>query len=203
MDLSNLTVKYFLENKSQCLEAIKSKITEIPTLNNQEPENFKNYTLVRFSGYIQDLLEPEYYLEKYEVKSSDGSTRIENGRYRDSFELNEGESVDHDSENKSLGERRSMFLVELPGLNDWAKDKKDAVRSQLNCTSKKREIDENEMEVDEGCSKKVAADTNAATTSQEQKTTMLSTEYLLNSPIPSRPSPVFMVRVSFQINFQP
>lgn len=200
MDLLNFTLKHFVDNKSQCLEQIKSEISKIPSLNEQKPENFKNNSLVRFSGYIQDLQEPEFYLEKYEVKCSDGSTRIENGMYRDSFDLSEGEIVDHDSENKSLAERRSMFVVELPGINDWAKKGKQAGKNPnpenvLNSpsSSKKREIEEEPMEVDES-SKKLATDKNPGTSKDFKNT--LSAEYLLNSPIPSRPSAVCMIRVS-------
>lgn len=56
----------------------------MPLLNANEPHNLKNLYLVRFRGMIQDMHEPEYYLEKFEVRNEDTQeTSIRIGKYID------------------------------------------------------------------------------------------------------------------------
>lgn len=88
-------IEHFLANQEECLQKLQQDATFklIPNVNYLNPEHFGKEQLVRFRGIIQDQLEPEYYLEKYKVKSSDGTIRIQNGKFQDSFVLKAGESV--------------------------------------------------------------------------------------------------------------
>lgn len=89
------TIEHFLANQEQCLQKLKEEKTFklIPNLNYSTPEHFAKSQLVRLRGIIQDQLEPEYYLDKYKVKTSDGLIRIQDGKFQNSFVLKQGESV--------------------------------------------------------------------------------------------------------------
>lgn len=63
-------------------------------------------------------MDPEIYLERYEVKSADGSKRVQEGKYRDCLKIANGEVIDYNADGNVHGERRTMFVVSVPGLND-------------------------------------------------------------------------------------
>ena len=89
------TIEYFLANQEECLHKLKQEETLklIPNLNYSNPEHFANKQLVKFRGIIQDQLEPEFYLDKYKVKTADDTIRIQDGKFQDCFVLKAGESV--------------------------------------------------------------------------------------------------------------
>lgn len=116
------------------------------------------------------------------------------------------ESVDYDSSKNVHGERRTMFVVSVPGLNTWASDieKKNCKLSKTTKTetnlinSLKRPLEEEDdeaMDVDDSgnVTKKLTAD--SSNTGTRDSSTVLSEEYLLNSPIPNRPGKVCMIKV--------
>jgi len=47
---------------------------------------------------IQDMMDPEIYLERYEVKTPDSSKRLQDGKYRDCLKLATGEEIDYHAE---------------------------------------------------------------------------------------------------------
>lgn len=77
--------------------------------------------MVRFRGMIQDMMDPELYLEKYEVTHETGS-RMQNGKYRDTLVLKGGEKVNYDADANVHGERRSVFVISVPGVNNWVQE---------------------------------------------------------------------------------
>lgn len=193
----------------------------IPLLNYTPLHKLKDRTLVRFRGMIQDMMDPEIYLERYEVKSPDGSKRLQDGKYMDCLKLAAGEEIDHNAEGNVHGERRTLFLVSVPGLNDWSKQHEKQCGPQIEVVSpgcqpagsgKKRTLDAQEeaMEVDEAeeasqkrqCVDEIKAGEGKGTSSGSS---VLASEYLLNSPLPSRPSMACMVKVyedfdTYQLN---
>lgn len=87
MDITEWTTEYYLNNESKCLEALKDSQTfqSIPMLNHNS-SMIPNSSLVRFRGMIQDMLDPEFYLEKYTIASkSKNHLRVQDGRYRDTI----------------------------------------------------------------------------------------------------------------------
>lgn len=86
LELRNLLLDEYLENelayKAQ-LENDQNRLS-IPLLNYVPSHALLDNSLVRFRGMIQDMMDPEMYLEKYEMQSETGS-RIQNGRFRDIF----------------------------------------------------------------------------------------------------------------------
>lgn len=87
MDLTCWTPETFLQNHDEhikLLENDKNSWKKIPFLNHQKLHEIKDHTLVRFRGMIQDMTDPEIYLEKYLVKSGDNE-RVQEGKFRDTL----------------------------------------------------------------------------------------------------------------------
>lgn len=88
MEPRSWTIQYVQENDKNCREYLKSmsyeEFTGIPLLNHIPNNAVPNSSLVRFRGMIQDMLDPEFYLEKYTVASPSGN-RIQDGRYMDTI----------------------------------------------------------------------------------------------------------------------
>lgn len=61
---------------------------KIPMLNNAKCfAALKDSQLVRFRGIVQDMHDPEIYLETFEVKVADNTTHTKCAKYRDSLNL--------------------------------------------------------------------------------------------------------------------
>lgn len=151
------------------------------------------------------MLDPEFYLENYAIVCGD-SVRLQNGRYRDAFLLKNNETIDLENSQNSHGERRSIFVVTIPGINDWVSDaerescqvKRDASIEQVTVSSAlKRPLEDVEpMESEKRSPTTIMGSTSNALTGQESVTpSLLSREYLLNSPIADRPSKACIVKV--------
>ncbi|KAH8411934.1 hypothetical protein KR222_002799 [Zaprionus bogoriensis] len=180
----------------------------IPLLNHTPLHQLRDQGLVRFRGMVQDMMDPEIYLERYELKSPDGSTRLQQGKYRDCLRLDKHEQLDYNAASNVHGERRTLFVVSLPGQNDWAKEHEQRCNPQqataLPATETvgsgvKRAQEENIMEVDRSEDRSnsnkrqcVAAPGKVTAASCS---TVLGSDYLLNSPLPDRPSMACMVKV--------
>lgn len=227
LELNSWTPEYFCENATACSEhLVKAEVRAIiPLLNCSQLHNLRDNTLVRFRGMIQDMQDPECFLEQYEVhrKGGDGGLiRVQDGRYRDVLVMNKDEeTVDLRASSNKYGERRSMFVISIPGYNGWAVECEEKLSGggaligaqKVVCSprSAKRPLAEDEdMDVDEtGTAKehqfKKPLLPAAATTTQGSSTAssssnganakVLSAEYLLNSPIPDRPSKACLVKL--------
>lgn len=86
MEVNKWSIEYFVENSGECLKQLEQHEVrgKIPLLNHIPNFAVPNSSLVRFRGMIQDMLDPEFYLEKYSLKSS-SSNRIQDGRFRDTI----------------------------------------------------------------------------------------------------------------------
>lgn len=89
MNVRESNPEEFIKNESQFEEFLKNpnNLNTIPMLFHCKLHELQDSTLVRFSGMIQDMWESELYLEKYEVRSNDNKTRLQNGKYRDTLVL--------------------------------------------------------------------------------------------------------------------
>ena len=88
--------------------------------------------LVKFRGMIQDMHDPEIFMDQYGVKNlSTGETRLETCRYRDTTNL--GPKEEHDESVKVLhGERLSFYCVSIPGTFKFARNSLNMIRDYLN-----------------------------------------------------------------------
>ncbi|XP_017095645.2 mini-chromosome maintenance complex-binding protein [Drosophila bipectinata] len=196
-----------------------SRWHSIPLLNYTPLHKLKDQTLVRFRGMIQDMMDPEIFLERYEVKSSNGIKRFQDGKFRDCLRVAPGEEIDYNAEGNLHGERRTLFVVSVPGLNDWSKDHEKHCAPQTDLATgqaqspasvaKKRTLEEQEgMDVDDmddGTLKRQRLDNIQGNEVASASAPSLGSEYLLNSPLPNRPSMACMVKVyedfdSYQLN---
>ncbi|KAH8238961.1 hypothetical protein KR038_010558 [Drosophila bunnanda] len=225
MELPNTPDELTVQHKDSTVlkELLKDSTRwhSIPLLNYTPLHKLKDRSLVRFRGMIQDMMDPEIYLERYEVKASDGSKCFHDGKYLDCLKLAAGEEIDYNAEGSVHGERRTLFLVSVPGLNDWTRQHEKLCGPQIEMVSptcqtsssgKKRTLDAQEeaMEVDEAgenslkrqCMDEIKAGEGQVSSSGSS---VLASEYLLNSPLPNRPSMACMVKVyedfdSYQLN---
>lgn len=83
-----LSLDEYLTNEAVYAEQLRSGTypDAIPLLNYAPLHELRDNTLVRFRGMIQDMLDPEIYLERYEVRSGETGVRVQDGRYRDVLE---------------------------------------------------------------------------------------------------------------------
>ncbi|KAG4068450.1 hypothetical protein HA402_004790 [Bradysia odoriphaga] len=201
----NITPEDFLAKEKEFLEILSSEenLKNIPLINHVNIQNLKDNSLVRFRGMVQDMLDPEFYLEKYAVGSGD-SVRLQNGRYRDAFLLNANENVDMASPQNSHGERRSVFVVTIPGMNNWAVEAeqescpiKDILPTEqvVGSSALKRPLEDEEPMESEKKSPSEAIGSLSNGSSVKESPSLLSREYLLNSPIADRPSKACIVKM--------
>ncbi|XP_055595761.1 mini-chromosome maintenance complex-binding protein [Uranotaenia lowii] len=224
LDLLSWTPEYFSANEASCVELLsKPEVrNRIPLLNCTQLHELQDQALVRFRGMIQDMQDPECYLERYEVRRKSDKTlvREQNGKYRDILVMSKGEEeVDFKGSNNKYGERRSMFVISIPGYNSWAVESERKMNPTLTngtengtTSNAKRSLeDEDAMEIEQSTehgqdhvfkkpmipngvggsnSKSVV---NFDSSKQKTQPKVLSAEYLLNSPIPERPSKACLV----------
>lgn len=224
MDLMSWTPEYFAANEAACIQHINNPEVRatVPLLNCAQLHDLRDNMLVRFRGMIQDMQDPECYLESYEVRQKEGDTlvRVQNGKYRDVLVMNrDQESVDFKASSNKYGERRSIFVISIPGFNKWAleceKKMSPSVGTKLpdetDVTSNAKRPLEEQMETDnvstnENVFKKPMLPSGSlegsskATASKECKQSLLSAQYLLNSPISGRPSKACLVKLYTNID---
>lgn len=120
MNHITLPLNEYLKCEEQNLHRLNTEINwnQIPLLNYVPLHTLQDNSLVRFRGMVQDMMDPEIYLEKYLVKNSAdddnfAQNRLQNGKYRDTLVCKPNESVDYDSDNNLQAERRSLFMVSI------------------------------------------------------------------------------------------
>lgn len=152
------------------------------------------------------MLDPEFYFEKYAIVDGEKFVRLQNGRYRDAFLLNNKENVDLGNRQNSHAERRSIFVVTVPGLNNWALDaeregcqiERDPSTEQVTVSSSvKRPLEDVEpMQSEERSPFKRTGCIESSGSTVQESPSLLSRDFLLNSPIADRPSKACIVKVS-------
>lgn len=88
--IESLTPEIYLEQSSKVLEALSNETdrVKIPLISNWENFNrLKDMQLVRFRGLVQNMLDPEIYLETYQTKTATGVLQLRKGKFRDNFKL--------------------------------------------------------------------------------------------------------------------
>lgn len=88
--LDALTPDSFIERSTEILEALSNESTriKIPLISNWENFNrLKDMQLVRFRGLVQNMLDPEIYLETYQTKNDNDVLQIRKGKFRDNLKL--------------------------------------------------------------------------------------------------------------------
>lgn len=171
---------------------------KIPLINSYASHNLPDGSLVRFRGMIQDMHNPEFYFEQYEIYNSEtNEVKLKSGKYTDTANILEHEKINY-TENLKSSQRQTIVVVSMPGFNSWAQKIEDvknhlkhldqhpntSKRVNLNSTKLKRSYDESEdpdtMEVEND-------NTNKEQRTEEQvdeSSNVVSREHLLNFPLP-------------------
>ncbi|XP_055908150.1 mini-chromosome maintenance complex-binding protein [Eupeodes corollae] len=204
----------FLEDESRYLSLLQNNEIwrKVPLLNYTPLHGLTDLSLVRFRGMIQDMLDPEIYLEKYQVISSEGQGRFQNGKYRDCLALQGNEKADFECRENVQAERRTLFVVSVPGFNQWAStfeesscNNSDLSKHEVSTSQRvpKRsipeELDSEMMDVNDNSRdnklNKRQCTENENSRPSNVSTSVLSAEYHLNSPIPDRPSKACLIKL--------
>ncbi|KAM3960708.1 mini-chromosome maintenance complex-binding protein [Aphomia sociella] len=210
-DFESVTPEIWMTNEEGWREKLLNlhNWCQIPLINCNASHNLSDSKLVRFRGMIQDMHNPEFYFEQYEVFNKvTKEVKIKSGKYRDTANILENESINY-TENFKGAQRQTMVVVSMPGLSDWAQkvEEKQNVLKHLeqqpntsrrlqSDTKLKRSYDEadddaNAMEVIESeSSKELKTNETANNTSN-----VLSREHLLNFPLPDVPSKSCIVKM--------
>ncbi|XP_027338865.1 mini-chromosome maintenance complex-binding protein isoform X2 [Abrus precatorius] len=98
----------------------QSRLSQVPVLTPATIRCVKPNTLVRFRGMIQDMLGNEFYVGAYK----DGSVWRTN-KFMDVSQFPMGSSSD-----MRIWERRLLYCVPVPGLNQWTEISAEAVGNQ-------------------------------------------------------------------------
>ncbi|KAG8034980.1 hypothetical protein G9C98_008056 [Cotesia typhae] len=200
-DIKEWTKEYYIENKELCDKILESidNFEGIPSLNNLPLHGLKDGQLVRFSGMIQDMYNPELYMEKYQVKNLDtGSVNMRSGMYEDTLKCLANEEVVIDSDENKNSERLNCLMISIPGLNDWAKENIITTKgTSSSSTTEKRALDnyDEPMDTTEPAMKKeklsVVSPESESETERKTKNdkfinskVIISQDHLINFPIP-------------------
>lgn len=91
MDLfDSLTPESLVERQSEILDAVSNGNVraKIPLISNLENfDQLNDGQLVRFRGLVQNMYDPEIYLEQYQVKDAENAVHTRTGKYRDNLKL--------------------------------------------------------------------------------------------------------------------
>ncbi|KAL2747596.1 mini-chromosome maintenance complex-binding protein isoform X2 [Vespula maculifrons] len=195
------TPEHFVKNQSSCKHILENSgaLREIPLLNNAPLHCFKDKQLVRFRGMIQDMYNPEYYFQKYEVKNiQNGYCDVRFGMYTDSVLSSPHEEIIFNSEKNISSERQTCIVISIPGLNNWAKHEDTNINNLNrdvinNYNTNKRSLENNEVE-EMDCleptrkkEKLLMDETNGTLNNakiNKENNGILSKEHILNFPIP-------------------
>lgn len=91
MDLiTDITPDILLNKTVSVIDALKNEevwraIPLVSSLDNFD--QLKEMQLVRFRGLVQDMMDPEIYLEIFQTKSSSNELKTHNGKYRENIKL--------------------------------------------------------------------------------------------------------------------
>ncbi|CAK1586470.1 unnamed protein product [Parnassius mnemosyne] len=214
VDFDSVSPDLWISKEETCKEKLLklSNWSQIPLLNTNASHKFSDGKLVRFRGMVQDMHNPEFYFEKFEVfNTTTNEVKIKSGKYCDTAHILENEKINY-TENLKSAQRQAMVVVSLPGLSDWAQQIEEdqnylkhldqqpnsSKRLSSNANTKlKRSYDETENDSE------VMDIADADHLNKEQRTAevmdngknVVSREHLLNFPLPDVPSKSCIVKV--------
>ncbi|XP_041987429.1 mini-chromosome maintenance complex-binding protein [Aricia agestis] len=211
-DFDNVTPHIWLSNENTWKEKLLKlpNWNKIPLINSNASHNLSDGALVRFRGMVQDMYNPEFYLEQFNVLNTNTkTTTTKSGKYTETADVLEHEKILHSDEMK-CSQRQKIVVVSIPGLNEWAQKLEDeqnrlthldqhpnSTKRLTSSTQIKRSYEETEDDPE-------AMDTaENEINKRERKTdepasapgTVVSREHLLNFPLPDVASKSCIVKL--------
>lgn len=198
----NFNREMLVQNENEIISDINSSNwDDIPSLNTMNINSLKDNMLVRFIGMVQDMRSPEYYIDSYVVHNKITNEKFtKSGKFSDYVGCNENESVDLNDPSTVRKDVQTYYVITIPGENKWVKEAD---------TKNKKETQEFKYEKSTGAVKRSLEDeTSSEKTSILKKDGMdvdppvnnsipstVSSEYVLNFPIPNKNEKSCIVRV--------
>lgn len=88
--IETLTPESFVQRSNEILKIVSDEAVraKIPLISNWENFNqLKDMQLIRFRGLVQNMMDPEIYLETYETKDDNNVVRTRKTKFRENIEL--------------------------------------------------------------------------------------------------------------------
>ncbi|KAK1123233.1 hypothetical protein K0M31_008865 [Melipona bicolor] len=207
------TREYFITNKLDCNLMLENLdvLKEIPLLNNTPVHKLRDGQLVRFKGMIQDMHNPEYYLQMYEVKNTQTETyQLKCGMYTDSAKCLPHEMILLESEKNQSSERYTYIVISTPGLNNWAKETYEQLHYSNIKSMNKKNLDGDNFETTnleltkkkEKLSSSNSSEKIDAIRCNTTKQSAFLMEYILNFPIPMDDGKACIVKIYEDISLK-
>ncbi|KAL1460844.1 hypothetical protein WDU94_012786 [Cyamophila willieti] len=205
--MDSWTPKYWQEHEQECEQILKdvNSWSQVPDLHSIPSSELKDGMLVKYRGMIQDMMNPVFYFDRYEVLDrSTQSKSIHSGRFKESLHCLENEEFLMDSRNNVNEERRSLYCISIPGLNSWAKPAQAKPSTSVRSTSSQSESSKRSMEEEANpTSKRMHMDVDCEMKSDENSTSVQSkvehdaskVESNLNLPIPDDTAKACLVTI--------
>ncbi|CAL7944101.1 unnamed protein product [Xylocopa violacea] len=206
LKIRDWTPEYFIANRSECNAILENPDSskELLSLNSAPLYKFRDRQLVKFKGMVQDMHDPEYYFQQYEVKNTETETyEVRCGMYADSAKCLPHEEILLESEKNQSSERHTWIVISIPGLNKWAKESYEhSVCPSTKAINKfKRSLDNHSCETADCLESLRKRGKNLLNESDETMDTAgemhcaFSKEYILNFPIPMDDGKACIVKV--------
>lgn len=91
--IKTLTPELLVNSSEEILQILNddSIWKQIPLISNMDNfDKLKEMQLVRFRGLIQDMMDPEIYLQTFQTTNTENNLCTRNGKYRDNIKLEVG-----------------------------------------------------------------------------------------------------------------
>ncbi|XP_053162132.1 mini-chromosome maintenance complex-binding protein isoform X1 [Hemicordylus capensis] len=117
------------EWEGKVTEYFKEKLKEnnatnwVPSLNDVPLHYLKPNSLVKFRCMVQDMFDPEFFMNVYETIDTHTKSRVLHfGKYRDVAECGSHQEIDLNPKQTVTAERQTFYCVPVPGESAWVKE---------------------------------------------------------------------------------
>uniref|UniRef100_A0A8D2KUH5 Mini-chromosome maintenance complex-binding protein n=1 Tax=Varanus komodoensis TaxID=61221 RepID=A0A8D2KUH5_VARKO len=95
----------------------------VPSLNDVPLHYLKPNSLVKFRCMVQDMFDPELYMNVYETVDTHTKSRVLHfGKYRDVAECGPHQEIDLNAKQIVTADRQTFYCVPVPGESTWVKE---------------------------------------------------------------------------------
>ncbi|XP_058043468.1 mini-chromosome maintenance complex-binding protein isoform X1 [Ahaetulla prasina] len=123
-------------------EYFKEKLKEnnatnwVPSLNDVPLHYLKPNSLVKFRCMVQDMFDPEFYMNVYETVDRVTKSRVMHfGKYRDVAECGPHQEIDLNPKQIITADRQTFYCVPVPGESAWVKEAYNSASQARVCPS--------------------------------------------------------------------
>ncbi|CAJ1066586.1 mini-chromosome maintenance complex-binding protein [Xyrichtys novacula] len=160
--------------------------TWVPSLNDVPLHYLKPNSLVKFRCLIQDMFDPEFYMQEYETMDPSTQAKVLRcGKYKDVTEC----GVDFNSRNIVTAERQTFYCVPIPGESPWKRSYEED--EDMNTLKQKELLTGPQIPTEQPRSGDFKRQETEAPSSQSASASPLD----LNFPLPGEKGPSCLLKV--------